>query len=366
MRTRPGIPDSRIRTACGPAGLLAAILAGRALAGRALAGRALAGRALAGCALAGCALAGCTTVGHPAATASRQATQGASARATTAGITGNTDTGAAKSSPAPQQRAMADADAIFAAFAVPPGARKLASAPDLGGASGRMLVQAQPPQTDVVYTGGWWEEPGGPQAVLVWEQAHVSTRFSQADGFRETERGSPTITYDLFSLPSILGLLDNRSLLVQVAAAGNQTLIRVDAQVMWNPPRPAGEAVPSAARVVTLSRVPASGRPPAPVTITDPGMVRQLITLTNGLALYPVPPLDPTCLDDQDGQVVLTFRATAGGPALAVATAQAGGCRGVDFTVGGKHQPGLGGPVATQVFGAQVLRVAGLHWKVAW
>jgi hypothetical protein len=341
MRTRPGIRACRIRTVCGPAVLLAAILAG-------------------------CALAGCTTVRPPVATASRPATPHASARATTAGITGNTGTAVAKPSPAPRQRAIADADAIYASFAVPPGARKLASALGLGGAGGRMLVQARPPQTDVVYTGGWWEAPGGPQAVLAWEQAHVSTRFSRADGFREIARGAPTITYDLFSLPSILGLLDNRSLLVQVVAAGNQTLIRVDAQVMWNPPRPAGEVVPSAARVVTLSRVPASGRPPAPVTITDPGPVGQIITLTNGLALYPVPPLDPTCLDDQDGQVVLTFRATAGGPALAVATAQAGGCRGVDFIIGGKYQPGLGGPIATQVFGAQVLRVAGLHWKVTW
>jgi hypothetical protein len=341
MRTRPGSHDCRTRTVCGTTGLLAAILAG-------------------------CALAGCTTARPPAATAARPATQGASARVTTSGATGNTGITAAKPSPSPRQRATADADAIFASFAVPPGARELASAPDLGGASGRMLAQARPSQTDVVYTGGWWEAPGRPRAVLTWEQAHVSTGLSQADGLRETARGMPVISYDLFSLPSVQGLLDDRSLLVQAVAAGDQTLIRVDAQVMWNPSRPAGEVVPSAARVVTLSRVLTVGRPPGPVTISDPGTVRQITALTNGLALFPGDPVVPTCLEDQDGQVVLTFRATPDGPALAVATLQALGCRTVYFSVAGKLLPVLGGPIATPVFGAELMHIAGLDWKVDW
>ena len=213
--------------------------------------------------------------------------------------------------------------------------------------------------------GGWWTAPGTPRAVLAWEQAHVPTRYTQADGGRETRSGQPTITFDTFSLPDILGLLASCQLTVQAVADGKQTVLRVDAQVTWNPPRPASEAVPAAARVVTLSLADAASSP-APVTITDPGKVRQIIALTNGLALFPEFPLAPTCLGYSDGSVVLTFRAVAGGPALAVATARALGCNDVELIIGGKSQLPLGGPTATPAFGAQLLRVAGLHWKLTW
>jgi len=36
-----------------------------------------------------------------------------------------------------------------------------------------------------------------------------------------------------------------------------QTAIWVDAQVSWQPPRPAAERVPTAARVVTITLLPA-------------------------------------------------------------------------------------------------------------
>jgi hypothetical protein len=59
---------------------------------------------------------------------------------------------------------------------------------------------------------------------------------------------------------------------VEVAGVGNgQTAIRVDAQVSWQPPRPAPERVPSVTRAVTITQLPSpdprAGRPPAPVTI---------------------------------------------------------------------------------------------------
>ena len=334
MRALPGSRDSRSLAVPGPVSLLASVMAV-------------------------CALAGCATVGTSSMTAARPAAPGASAHASAKAST------AVKPSPTPQQRAIADAGAIFASFPVPPGARKFASPPGLGGPLVQRMLLVSQPQTDVVDTGGWWEAPGAPPAVLKWVQAHQPSRFSQADGGKSWARGAPTITFDTFSLPAVLGLLDNRDLMVQAVADGKRTALRVDAQVTWNPPRPASEVVPSAARVVTLSMVSylgKSGRPPAPVTISDPGKVRQIIALTNGLPLSPFPPV--SCLEGDAGLLWLTFRATAGGPALAVARVEAGGCGGVLFSIRGKFQPELGSLGPTAEFGLQVLRVAGLHWNV--
>jgi len=320
---------------------------------------------LAGCTTAISTTAGPTTPGTatPGTATAGTATAGTATPTTAPASIGTAST--ARPSPSPEQRATADAHSILASFVAPPGARQLPGTPDQSGTlSQTMLLQARP-LSHVVDAGGWWAAPGAPRAVLAWEQAHMPTRYSQADGGRETPRGQPTITFDTFSLPDIVGLLANRQLTVQAVADGKQTLLRVDAQVTWNPPRPASEAVPAAARVVTLTLVGAASSP-APVTITDPGKVRQIIALTNGLTLFPEFPLAPTCLGTSDGSVVLTFRATTGGPALAVATAQALGCRDVGFTIGGKFEPPLGGPRATPVFGARLLRVAGLDWKLTW
>jgi hypothetical protein len=55
----------------------------------------------------------------------------------------------------------------------------------------------------------------------------------------------------------------------------------------------------------------------------------------------------------------LTFRATLSGPALAVVTAQTGGCGAVAVTIGGKPMPALGQAASMQ---QQLATIAGLHW----
>ena len=56
---------------------------------------------------------------------------------------------------------------------------------------------------------------------------------------------------------------------------------------------------------------------------------------------------------------MLTFRARPGAPALAVATDMLSGCTGVDLTIGGKPEPTL-----AAVSGPQILKIAGLSWKI--
>ena len=148
----------------------------------------------------------------------------------------------------------------------------------------------------------------------------------------------------MFSLPDIAGVLDSRELVVEVVQDGDKTAIRVDAQVTWQPAVPASEKVPAAAKAVTISMDLAmnqgSKKPPKPVTITDPAKVGQLRALINSLPLFP--PGVFSCPAAFGDNLVLTFRARPGGPALAVATDMLSGCGGVDLTIGGQARADAG------------------------
>jgi hypothetical protein len=254
----------------------------------------------------------------------------------------------------PRERAVADAAAIMKAFAVPPGGQRLPRAPDGLKTPITTLVS-----TTLVDNVSFWRAPGQPRAVLAWEQAHLPQRFTPED-----EDFGPPSWDRTFSLSPLPGVLDARDMVVEVTGAGNgQTAIRVDAQVSWQPPRPAAEQVPSAARVVTITELPSlnphAKRPPAPVTITDPAVVRRLAALVDGLQLSTIGP-GASCPAAFGGGIKLTFLARTGGAPLAVAQGPAP-CGTVQFSAGGKRQPAL---QMTDSFIPQVLKLAGLHWKV--
>jgi hypothetical protein len=279
------------------------------------------------------------------------------------GSTGVPPTSAKRPAQPPHQRAVADANAMLASFVVPTGARKLSSAPSVG--KGVLKAPAQTPGTpDLVDKAGWWIAPGAPQGVLAWEARHLPRRFSSAGGGTTYGRNIATTWSQVFSLPGIPGVLDSRELVVLVVQDGDKTAIRVDAQVTWQPARPSSEKVPAAAKAVTISIDPGlnqGGRKPQqPVTITDPAKVRALTALINRLTLFP--PGAFSCPADFGGNLVLTFRAGPRTPALAVATVDLSGCDGVDLTIGGKPQPTLAGPGTDS--GPQILRLAGLSWKI--
>jgi hypothetical protein len=310
--------------------------------------RALGVTTLAACAaVAGCAAAGTTARG----TAPARGTAAAPAVAS-------------RPAPAatPRQRAVADAAAILNKFVPPPGARRLAKAP---GTDGGLLKFPSSSVVSIalVDDASFWLAPGQPPAVLAWEQAHLPRQFTPEDqGF-----GPPS--WDrMFSLPPVPGVLTDRELAVEViAASGGQTAIRVDAQVAWQPPRPRGEYVPSAARVVTVAAVPdiaapagAAGRLrlPAPVTITSAPAVARLAALVDSLPLSTIGVA--SCPAFLAPVVQLTFRARPGGPALAVAQGPAP-CGIVLFTLGGRQQPALQVPDG---FVSRVLATAGLRWRL--
>jgi hypothetical protein len=243
---------------------------------------------------------------------------------------------------------------MLRAFVVPPGAQRLDTAPDVLKVPSSTLVS-----TTLVDQVAFWRAPGQPRAVLAWEQARLPRRFTPGDA----DFGPPS--WDrTFSLAPVPGVLNNRDLVVEVTGAGSgQTAIRVDAQVSWQPPRPASERVPPAARMVTITQLPSldphARRPHAPVTITGLAVVRRLAALVASLRLSTIGP-DASCPAALGGGIRLTFRARAGSPPLAVAQGPAA-CGTVQFSAGGKRQPAL---QLTDAFIPHVLNLAGLRWKI--
>jgi Trk K+ transport system NAD-binding subunit len=255
----------------------------------------------------------------------------------------------------PQQVAQAEARTLLADFVPPPGAKRLPAAPGTGG------VLDQP--TSVIVSSAevdevtFWLAPGQPQAALAWEQAHLPRAFTPGD----SDSGPPS--WDrMFQLTTVPAAITDAELVVKVAGAGNgQTGIRVDAEVAWQPPRPASTLVPATARVVTLAEAPLLGQHPklpSPVTITSEPVVRQLAALVNGLRLSTMGAA--ACPIDFGNALLLTFRARPGGPPLAVAEGPET-CGTVVLTIHGKDQPAL---QVTGSFTGSVLNAAGLHWQV--
>jgi hypothetical protein len=299
-------------------------------------------------------------------------TAGCATSTMTAGVVTKTGTGASArpASPSAQalssaagqstrQRAEAAAAAVLAEFVPPPGARRLAGPPDLPG-GWEQHPQSSLVSNSMVDQAAFWQAPGDPQHLLSWEQARLTgQRFTLGDA----DFGPPSWDRE-FDLPAA-GVLTNRELIMEVAAAGNdQTAIRLDADVAWQPSRPPGDLVPNAARVVTISELasanPQAKRPPAPVTITDPTVVGRLTALVDSLPVSPLNNEAVSCPAVFGVGLQLAFRARTGGPVLAlVQTDQP--CDMVDLTVTGQQRLGLeNNPDVDR----QILAIASLPWKL--
>lgn len=289
--------------------------------------------------MAGCATSG-NGVGGPVSTGSTAHAGSAAHRVSTA-----------------RQRAEADVRAILAAFVPPPGARRLSRPP---AAPGGVLNQPTTFLGDATQADGttFWEAPGGPQALLSWETAHISRRFKPGDA----DFGPPAWD-QAFDLPPVPGVLTSREMIVKVAGLGNgKSGIRVDAEVGWQPARPASDKMP-AARAVTIAEIPGMlhpKRPPRPVTVTSALAVGKLAALVNGLAISPFNGASVPCPAPAIAGLTLTFRATPGGKPLAtVQTDQPCGVT-VFSARPGQHLE-LTQPVNLN---KQILAIAGLHWEL--
>jgi len=265
------------------------------------------------------------------------------------------------------------AGSLLCEFAVPPGARRLARAPDAGHGS----LEPSLPQTgnpDEVDRAEFWQVPGDPQGVLAWEKRHMPHTLAYTGSGSGSLRGATIEWEDDYALPavpaqpSVTGQVSSRTMSLFAVDAGNgRTDIEVEVSVGWIQPRAASEVVPQTARAVTITAVPDMNlhiAPPAPVTVTNPAQVRRIVALIDSLPLSP--PGVFSCPFDAGAEVVLTFRTQGpGGSALAVADESIEGCEWTSLTIGGKQQPSLGAPNGGRSVAAEVLRIAGLSWNLS-
>ncbi len=251
-----------------------------------------------------------------------------------------------------KQRAAAEARAILGKFAPPPGAVRLAQRPALPGGSPVMGLDSA---TQANAT-GYWRASGAATALQAWEKAHISRSFSRQDVII-----GPPSWNTVYTLPAGPGVLPTREMNVQFYDTGDgKTVIMAEAMVSWQPPRPAAEVVPASVTAVTIA--PSGPWPgnPAPATVTSAPVVQRLAALVNGLPLSTVANGVPCPMAPG---LTLTFRATAGGPAAAVADGP-GACGQVTFALNGRDEPALLPPDAGAYRDA-VLKTAGLRWKLS-
>lgn len=283
--------------------------------------------------------------------------QAASSRVNTVQAAATRAATPARTAQSPQQLAAADAARMLADFPSPPGAVR----------SGPIATQvlSAPPESgtsDEVLRTGWWRADGKPVNVLAWVRAHIGDGFTLAGEGSSSGPAADQMRFDQFTLPAVPGVLTERWLLVSVAQdnAADRTAIRVDAEVDWEPAKPADERIPATAKVVTITPI-AGFRPlPAedrPVTVTDKADVTKIAAAVDGLPLFP--PGGFFCPADFGRSMQLTFRATVSGPALAVVTSQTGGCDAVTLTIDGRSMPTLWHGLELN---QQVIGIAGIHW----
>jgi hypothetical protein len=320
--------------------------------------RVLAGAALvAALLLAGCARpqSGVVAMATPAPSGSASPAPAGSATPALAGTTA-----------ANQAAARAEAGRILAAFRAPTGAVHLAGQPADAGPLDNGTQQPGTP--NLVIRTGWWRLRGPATGTLAWITAHAPGGATQDATFGSSQRGDPSATTSGvgFGWPAT-GPLVERDLLVNVAQAGADTVIRVDAQVTFLPARPAASLVPPTATALTVRMVPRASGPDltpsrkryGPTEVTDPSRVAAVAALVNKAPMeLPGERFCPIMVAN-GGDLSITFTAGAGGPAVATATINFMGCEALTVTVSGTD------PVVLTADGSTVDRIIdllGLGW----
>jgi hypothetical protein len=244
-------------------------------------------------------------------------------------------------------RAVRAATALVAQTPVPAGAQRVTAEP-----SGDGRVLAHPPGSQVS------------RALIdrhafyvVHEPLRQIERYYTRDrpaGARQNGTGSSTgpgvpanlnLTWQWH--PGKPGIVSRQTLIDMVALPTGATGIRVDAQVIYRVPRPAGEKVPAGVTEVDITRAPPGQMPDLSRTVTKPPQVHAIVALIDRLPI--VQPDFIACPVQLASVPVVTFsfRASRTGPALAGASEPANvteptsACDALAFTTGTRAWPSL-------------------------
>ncbi len=240
--------------------------------------------------------------------------------------------------------ARSDAGSLLMATPLPAGATQSSAEPSEAGSrlAGPGLAPATP---NLVNDHDWWTVPGPRADVLGYVEAHRPAGTSESLCGPSTTNGVIESECAYFAWPQVPGTLTMRWLVVEVVQLPDgATGLRADAEVVWVTPRPASETVPAGARLLHISvssSIRANQPRQRPLTVTSATKIAKVTALIN--ALPAGQPGSFACPVNFGVNVRLAFYRRRGGPPLAVANDDPGGCGDVRLTIDGSGQPPLGG-----------------------
>jgi hypothetical protein len=228
--------------------------------------------------------------------------------------------------------AKADATKLLSKLRLPAGAVRVAHAPR----GVDLTVPFQQLTPNLVDVHKWWLVPGSPSVVLAYVLAHPPTGSAQT---MSAAAGASVEAYG-FTWADVPGVLSQRMLGVQAAPAPNQsTAVRADGEDIWIRPRPKSERIPAGVGFVRVTATDEAIKQ-GPFTSSSTATIKRVVALVNALPLFP--PGAFACPADWGSVTISFYRVSGGGNApLAVATADNGGCGGVELTIAGHHEPAL-------------------------
>lgn len=228
---------------------------------------------------------------------------------------------------------------------LPPGSRRLGREP-----AGDRHLLSSPAQSiadpNLIDLHHFFVTHWSPWTVSTYLQHHVPYGAKRDGTGTSSVQGVIEMWMVSDSWPAVKTVLDTRTLVISIVALPhNRSGIRVDAQVTWLPPKPAGDLIPAGAKVVTavLSHGLNPGEPGhKPVTTTVPRKIHALRVFIDHLGVFP--PGVRNCPADFGQYLTITFRKSALAPPLAVVVADVSGCELVLVErAGHTAKPGLWG-----------------------
>ncbi len=266
-----------------------------------------------------------------------------------------------------RRAAALDGQQLLAGLVLPAGAVAWQQEPPGGGFTLSIRGQGQGiASPDVTHRYRWWVVPGAPQAAAAFVSTHVPSGSSLESSGSGSLRGVTTSWSVMFGWPAVRSVLFARELSVTfVRLPGGSTGVGADAADMWDRPRPAGERIPSSARLLEIAVGKAGKRPSLTRTVTSAREIAKITAMINGLMTVQPVAISCPAFPSDGPYVTFTFLRTAAGPPIAQTsesiwfTDQDGDCEAMNITIAGRARTALLG-------GASVVRRTGalLHVKL--
>ncbi|MGO9965514.1 MAG: hypothetical protein ACLPUG_19080 [Acidimicrobiales bacterium] len=249
-------------------------------------------------------------------------------------------TRARPASPSRHDLALRDAAYLLTLVRLPSGSVRVAKEPSgdshLLGTAGQSIGDP-----NLVDLHSFFVAPQNAWTLYRYETSHPPSGSTSRGGYNSYGTagtyGNTDEWFVSYSWLPVTALLDSRVLVISIAALpGHRSGIRVDAQVTWLPAKPAGDIVPTGAKVLTavLSAGLNPGEPGhRPVTTTNPEKIEAIRDFVNRLEV--VSPGVRFCPADFGQHLTLSFAKNAQARPFAVVVADVSGCEEVQVELDG-------------------------------